>query len=110
MKPWGNNYSPTAIDNAALVNEAVGAAQWVTASPHEWVWTHDQQVAMARYIMRASRELDLWRWLTENRCIVQENAVVGAPLWAVLDVDGNVIGQGNTPIDAIAAAVDSTAS
>lgn len=38
--------------------EALDAAIWVTASPHEWVWTHDQQVAMARYCLEAARRLD----------------------------------------------------
>lgn len=29
-------------------------AWWVTCSPHEWVWTHDEQVAMAREVVRLS--------------------------------------------------------
>lgn len=33
---------------------ALDAAIWVTASPHEWVWTQEQQVAMARYCIEAS--------------------------------------------------------
>lgn len=37
--------------------EALNAAIWVTASPHEWVWTQEQQVAMARYCMDASKRL-----------------------------------------------------
>ena len=32
---------------------ALDAAIWVSASPHEWVWTHEQQVAMARYCLLA---------------------------------------------------------
>lgn len=37
-----------------LTKDALNAAAWVTASPHEWTWTHDQQVAMARYCLLAS--------------------------------------------------------
>ncbi len=29
------------------LKEAVGYAMWVTCSPHEWEWTHEQQIAMA---------------------------------------------------------------
>jgi hypothetical protein len=47
-------------------------------------------------------KLALWKWLTEYRCTVQENAVVGAGRWCVLDVDGDVLGRGGTPEDAIA--------
>lgn len=36
---------------------ALDAAIWVTASPHEWVWTQEQQVAMARYCILASAVL-----------------------------------------------------
>jgi hypothetical protein len=36
---------------------ALDAAIWVTASPHEWVWTQEQQVAMARYCLMATAVL-----------------------------------------------------
>lgn len=85
-----------------LAKEALNAAIWVTCSPHEWVWTHDQQVSMARYVIEASRELDLWRWLTEMLCTVHRDSVIGAPLWVVCDVDGEVIGRGDSPVEAIA--------
>jgi hypothetical protein len=49
------------------------------------------------------RELVLWRWLVEMRLIVQEMAstVPGKPYWAVLDVDGECLGEGPTAIEAI---------
>jgi hypothetical protein len=81
--------------------EALSAAHWVTASPHEWKWTHEQQVAMARYCVGASSRLALWDWLTEMRCMVQENSDVNGPRWCVLDVDGEILGGGATPLDAI---------
>ena len=37
--------------------EALDAAIWVTCSPHEWEWTHEQQVAMARYCVEASKTI-----------------------------------------------------
>ena len=33
---------------------ALDAAIWVTASPHEWLWTQEQQIAMARYCLLAA--------------------------------------------------------
>lgn len=46
--------------------EAMAAAMWVTASPHEWVWTHEQQVAMARYCMYAAQRLGVIRKQIES--------------------------------------------
>lgn len=37
-----------------LATQALMAATWVTCSPHEWVWTQDQQVAMARFCISAA--------------------------------------------------------
>lgn len=36
---------------------AIDAAFWVTASPHEWVWTPEQQEHMARYVLWAHQRL-----------------------------------------------------
>ena len=36
---------------------ALDAAFWVTASPHEWAWTREQQAAMAQYVLWASQKL-----------------------------------------------------
>ena len=41
--------------------DALNAAVWVTCSEHEWVWTKDQQIAMARFCILANvriRELE----------------------------------------------------
>lgn len=87
----------TTFDN--LWKAAGDAAIWVTASPHEWVWTPDQQVTMARFCCEASKRLTLWKWLTDMRCTVQEAAVGPSelPKWFVADVDNNVLGSGQTP-------------
>ena len=90
------------ITKEKLAREAISAAQWVTASPHEWQWTPEQQVAMARYVMQSSYELSLWQWLTDNNLVMSENAIVGAPRWGVVDIDDDLIAQGETPIEAIA--------
>lgn len=91
------NANPVAVEEQ--IKKAIDAAIWVTCSPCEWVWTHDQQVAMARYCIEAAKELALWKWLTDMRCTVSE----GAPgPWAVLDVDGEVLGRGASPQEAIA--------
>lgn len=37
--------------------QALDAAMWVTASPHEWVWTPEQQAAMAIYALWAHQRL-----------------------------------------------------
>lgn len=43
--------------SAQTVKTALDAAIWVTASPHEWQWTQEQQVAMARYCLLATAVL-----------------------------------------------------
>jgi hypothetical protein len=95
------------VDSVRLVGPsdnsqvALAAAIWVTASPHEWKWSQDDQVAMARYCVDASSRLALWDWLTEMGCTVQQNSDVNGPRWCVLDVDGEIVGGGATPIEAI---------
>lgn len=42
---------------AAIAVAALDAAIYVTTSPHEWVWSHDQQVAMAKYCVHAAQVL-----------------------------------------------------
>jgi hypothetical protein len=55
--------------------------------------------------MRVSQEqkaeLDCWRWMAEMRLTVQENSVTTRPPWAVLDVDGELQGEGQTALSAI---------
>jgi hypothetical protein len=49
----------TQIDiSPELRNRAVRDAYWVTASPHEWVWTPEQQANMARYVLWASQRIE----------------------------------------------------
>lgn len=43
--------------SAETVKTALEAAIWVTASPHEWKWTTEQQAAMARYCLLATAVL-----------------------------------------------------
>lgn len=99
--PGGAGEAATEIP-AEHARAALDAAIWVTCSPHEWVWTHDQQIAMARYCIEAAKHLAMWRWLTEMQCTVQRNSDVNAPPWTVLDVDNEILGQGNSPLAAIA--------
>ena len=40
---------------------SLNAAIWVTCSPHEWEWTHEQQVAMARYCVEAAKVISIAR-------------------------------------------------
>jgi hypothetical protein len=89
-------------EQRAIEKEALAAAGWVTCSPHEWVWRHDQQVAMARYCIAASNRLELYDWMVEMRCILLENADINGPRWVLVDVDDEEIGAGDTPEDAIA--------
>jgi hypothetical protein len=56
---------------------------------------------MMRINQEQSEELAGWRWLAEMRLTVQENSVVGRPPWAVLDVDGEILGEGATAQAAI---------
>jgi len=48
-------------------------------------------------------ELVLWRWLVEMQLTVQAMAssVPDKPYWAVLDVDGECLGEGPTAVEAI---------
>lgn len=57
----------------STAKDALEAAIWVTASPHEWTWTHEQQIAMARYCVEASRVL------SEARQQLEEIVCVKAP-------------------------------
>lgn len=86
-----------------LSEVAIGAAMWVTCSPHEWVWTHEQQIAMAHFTLEAAKRLSLWQWTIDMELTVNREAAE-SPKWAVLDVDGEVLGRGETPEDAIIAA------
>lgn len=45
---------------------AMNAAFWLTASEHEWVWTKDQQIAMAKYCLWASQQLACIKEIANN--------------------------------------------
>ena len=58
----------TAMSDKEL-QDAVDAAIWVTCSPHEWVWTRDQQVAMAHYVLYASQRLGIIKRIADNEAM-----------------------------------------
>jgi len=76
---------------------AINAAVWVTASPHEWTWKHEEQVAMARTCLWFNRVLsDLNKLCSEYACTIQQNSVLNEPAFVVVDVDGLVIAKADT--------------
>jgi hypothetical protein len=52
--PEANMSDSETTDESDLASQALMAATWVTCSPHEWVWTQEQQVAMARFCLSAA--------------------------------------------------------
>lgn len=46
--------------------EALAAAYWVTASPHEWTWTPREQALMARYCLWAHQRLAAVKQLADG--------------------------------------------
>ena len=40
-----------------VTNHPASSAYRVTMSPHEWVWTHDEQVAMAKALVQRDAEV-----------------------------------------------------
>lgn len=47
-------------------------------------------------------ELSLWRWLVEMHCNIFLDAdITRADKWLVVDIDGDSVGRGETPIAAI---------
>ena len=41
--------------------QAIAAAYWITASPHEHIWTPNEQRLMAQYVLWASQRLSAIR-------------------------------------------------
>lgn len=64
----------------------------------------EYQAECPQVIDAALRELALWRWTAEMQLIVQAMAssVPDKPEWVVMDVDGDWMGHGLTPQEAIA--------
>lgn len=58
--------------------------------------------ALLSVIDDAAERLALWEWLPAMACHVSQNSVLGGPNWVVVDVDGEVIGGGMSPVEAIA--------
>ena len=50
---------------------AFEAAFWVTASPHEWVWTPEQQALMAQFVLWATQRLGAIEQLASGRDLVR---------------------------------------
>lgn len=51
---------------------AVLAAFWRTCSPHEWVWTPEQQANMALYCLWATQRLEMLSELASGKRITHE--------------------------------------
>ena len=66
----------------------------------------EYQAECPQVIDDALRQLENWRWTARMGLVVQAMAseCAGKPDWAVLDVDGDMLGYGSTPMDAIKAA------
>lgn len=62
----------------------------------------EYQAECPQVIDEAIRQLVNWRWTTNMHLVVQ--AMASKPDWAVIDVDGDVLGFGDTPMEAIEAA------
>ena len=45
------------------ISGAIDAAMWLMASPHEWVWTHEQQIMMAKYCLATRQRLSIMRYV-----------------------------------------------
>lgn len=65
------DYTQISVSEATR-SEAIKAAYWVTASPHEWVWTPDQQAAMARYVLWASQRIEAMQHIASGKPLLHE--------------------------------------
>lgn len=48
------------------ISTAIDAAMWLTASPREWVWTQEQQIAMAKYCLAAQQRISIMRYVANS--------------------------------------------
>lgn len=67
----GRNFTQINVSEADR-SEAIKAAYWVTASPHEWVWTPDQQEKMARYVLWASQRIEAMQHIASGQPLLHE--------------------------------------
>lgn len=54
----GNDMTQITLTEADKVR-ALNAAAWIFASPHEWTWSHEDQVAMARFVTWAAQKINI---------------------------------------------------
>ena len=88
-----------------LLNErAADFAKWFKMLDYGGLTEY--QAECPQVIDDAIRQLVNWRWTTRMGLVVQAMAseCAGKPDWAVLDVDGDVLGFGKTPMEAIESA------
>lgn len=93
---WAGLYSRLQDERAADFEKWFKIINFGNLTPYQAECPH--------VIDAALRELVLWRWTTEMQLIVQAMAstVPGKPEWVVMDVDGDWMGHGFTPQEAIA--------
>lgn len=60
----GDDYTHIAISQNEI-RGAIDAAMWLTASPHEWSWTHEQQIMMAKYCLVAHQRLSIMGYVAQ---------------------------------------------
>ena len=57
--------------------------------------------AAERKARDALAKLELWQWMARMGLNVCRNAVIGSPEWFASDIDGDAVGWGYSPEDAI---------
>lgn len=60
--------------SAAERSDALQAAYWRTCSPHEWVWSPNQQAAMALYCLWAAQRLEMLADIATGKVIQRETS------------------------------------
>lgn len=87
-----------------LVKDRPGGDVWKTHIEclcHQIDAIEETWHAAERKARDAEAKLSLWEWMAMMRCNVHRNATLGLPDWYVTDVDGQAIGSGYSPEDAI---------
>lgn len=54
-------------------SNAIRDAYWVTASRHEWEWTHNEQVNMARYVLWASQRIEAMQHVASGKPLLHDD-------------------------------------
>ena len=89
------------VKHIGLLQIAAGIEQ-LLAENNE---VHNENIVLKNGYKAATASLSAWNWLADSKCTVQRNSVEGAPDWFVFDIDGDFLGSGGTPIDAIRTAM-----